>query len=500
MSQPSAKQTKPAKTPKQNRSIPSTKTPKQIAIRFFTYGVMALATVVGVIICIGWAMGYRFDFKSGQLSQVALLQFNTFPTGASVDVNHARLSTRTPTRANIPTGQTTVSMSLQGYRSWSKTVSALPSSVRWLDYVRLVPRNVKTDSVHTFTNVDDMVASPDKKWALIVTDEIKGDFTLMDVSDPKNLQFTNVHLDDSQITDGSESKYKIIEWSTDSRFLLISHSYRQDNADHVEHLTYDRQDKKTRNLTRDFGMDLTSPHFSGTGGNVIFALTGKDLRKIDYGNKSISAPIASDVTSYVLYSNSRIAFLSQTTKNNDIKQTVSIYDDGKITNIKSYDDDKTTLIAFSRTNDVDYLAIGRGETVAVYPDPLAIQSHDPSEKSTDTAYLSSPGGMDWMEMSNNGRFVLAGKGHKVVSYDVETTENYSFETEVEGKPQWLDDYHLLDVSDGTIVMLEFDGQSVEHIVSGRLPAFLSSNSKFMFSLDNISGGVVLQRSNMTTEN
>ncbi|MCG5079675.1 PEGA domain-containing protein, partial [Candidatus Saccharibacteria bacterium] len=114
---------------------------------------------------------YRFDLMSGQLSQVALLQFNTFPTGAVVDINGASLSTRTPTRSNIKTGQTKVSMSLTGYRGWSNTVSALPSSVRWLDYARLVPQNVKTESVKTFTNVVDMLPTPDRKWAVVLTNE-----------------------------------------------------------------------------------------------------------------------------------------------------------------------------------------------------------------------------------------------------------------------------------------------------------------------------------------
>ena len=102
-------------------------------------------------------------------------------------------------------------------------------------------------------------------------------------------------------------------------------------------------------------------------------------------------------------------------------------------------------------------------------------------------------------MSRNGRFVLAGRGHKVVSYDIETTENYSFEMEREGEPEWLDDYHLLDVRNGVITMIEFDGQNDEHIVSGRLPAFLSDNGEDVFSLDDISGGVVLQRSSMLAE-
>ena len=71
---------------------------RQIALRSFTYGLMTLATLVGVIVCVAWAMGYRFDLQSGQVSQVALLQFNSFPTGASVDINNSRLDSRTPTR------------------------------------------------------------------------------------------------------------------------------------------------------------------------------------------------------------------------------------------------------------------------------------------------------------------------------------------------------------------------------------------------------------------
>ncbi|MCG5079657.1 hypothetical protein MBN61_02780, partial [Candidatus Saccharibacteria bacterium] len=46
-------------------NTPSTMQRKQVAIRFFTYGVMAIATVVGVIVCIGWAMGFRFGGMLG---------------------------------------------------------------------------------------------------------------------------------------------------------------------------------------------------------------------------------------------------------------------------------------------------------------------------------------------------------------------------------------------------------------------------------------------------
>ena len=489
---PMTKKTSPE--PKNIDSV-ATRRRKQTAVRFFTYGVMALATVIGVIICIGWAMGYRFDLQKG-LSQVALLQFNTFPTGASVDVNGERLTARTPTRSNVETGETVVKMLRNGYRDWSKTITSLPSTVRWLDYVRLVPNNVRTESIHTFASVEDIIQSPDRKWAVVLTNTTAGSMVLMNIDDPEDVKYEDVELDSEKVSNGDNQVYKLLEWDNDSRNILIEHRYGDGQ---VEHLEYDCQDRKTRNLTRDFGMNLSQPHFSGTSGDVIFALTGSDLRKIDYGNNSISAPLATNVTDYVLYSNSRIAFVSKVTADDKTTQTVSIYDDGKVKNIKSYDDDDKTMIDFSRVNDVDYLAIARGETVAIYPDPLDSLTQSPDNVSTDIAYLSSPGGIDWMEMSRNGRFVLAGRGHKVVSYDIETTENYSFEMEREGEPEWLDDYHLLDVRNGVITMIEFDGQNDEHIVSGRLPAFLSDNSEYVFSLDDISGGVVLQRSSMLAE-
>ena len=447
---------------------------KQVAIRFFTYGVMAIATVVGVIVCIGWAMGYRFDLMSGQLSQVALLQFN---------INGASLSTRTPTRSNIKTGQTKVSMSLTGYRGWSKTVSALPSSVRWLDYARLVPQNVKTESVKTFTNVVDMLPTPDRKWAAVLTNESTGDATLVDLADPKQIKFSVIELSNLHLATDGESKFKIIEWDKDSRYLLVKHQL----GDQAEYLEYDRQDKITRNLSSDFG------------GDVIYTLTGADLRKINYADKSISAPLATGVTNYVLLGDSgRIVYLSKKVDGGKTSQVISIYDDGKITKLKTYDDAKTTLIGFFRNNDIDYLAVGRGEMVSVYPDPLKRQrqSHDFNKS---VAYLSSPGGIDWMKVNPTGRFVLAGKGNKVVCYDVETTENYSFELARRGEPVWLDGYHLLDVKNGVLNMVEFDGQNIQHLVSGRLPAFLSANEKYLLSLDSISGGAVLQRSQMVID-
>ena len=204
-----------SETNKASTTTNANKRRKRVAMRFFTYGAMAVATVIGVIICIGWAMGYRFDLQNG-LSQVALLQFNTFPTGASVDVNDERLTARTPTRSNVKTGETTVRMSRSGYRDWRKTVAALPSTVRWLDYVRLVPQNVRTESVHTFASVDGMLQSPDRKWALVLTDDKSGAMTLINLSNPEELKYEDVKLDGEQVSSDGEQEYELLEWDNAS--------------------------------------------------------------------------------------------------------------------------------------------------------------------------------------------------------------------------------------------------------------------------------------------
>lgn len=475
------------------RYRPSTMSKKQIAIRFFTYGVMTIVTIVGVAVCIAWTMGYRFDIMSGQFSQVTLLQLNSFPTGASIDINDVRISSRTTTRHNIKSGRTKVAMTLDGYQPWSKVVNARAGNIRWLDYIRLIPRGIKTDSIHAFSGVDDMVASPDRKWAVLLLDSKQNNFSLMDVQDPKNPKWIDFSLNADVLTVNQDNpnsqQFEVVEWNSDSRYILIKHSY----GDNSEYLIYDRVDKLTRNINKDFGIALESPHFVGAGGDLIVGLTGSDLRKIDYGNKSISAPIASGVISYSIYNN-QLAFISELEKNNKKEWSVSIYD-GKVTEIKRYNSGSIKA-AFTKTNDTDYLIIAHNQTVAVIPDPLHLVKQSESRVDQNTAYLSSPSTIEWLMTSDNGRFVMFGNNNKITSYDIEEGETFSFETSLNGQPKWLDNYHLFDQDHNSISFVEFDGQNRQTIVSGHLPAFLSNNGKYLYSLDNIAGGTVIQRSQM----
>ena len=464
---------------------------QQIALRSFTYGMMTIAVLFGVIFSFSWAMGFRFDMKSKQVSQVALLQFASTPSGARIDVNRSRLSSSTPTRTNIASGDTTVNISLEDYRTWSKTINAAPSSVRWINYIRLIPKNVTTESIKNFAQINTMFASPNKKWLLLQQISSDQELTLANISNPLKVEFSTIKFDLEQITSSENNqseKFEIIEWDQNSRYILVKHVV----DDTTEFLRLDRQNPtETKNLTRDFGMNIKEAHFSGANGNLFFGLTDRDLRKFDYNNKTATAPLVNDVDDFRLYKNNIFAYVSSETKDDKKRQKVGIYDDGKSTIIKTYDDIKTVTAEFTSYEGKDYLAVARGETISIYPSPLD------SDSSESPIYLSSPGGIDLFEFSPNGRFVVASKNNKIVSYDIETNENYSFEMSGKlTKFNWIDAYHLIDNSDKSISFMEFDGKNRERIVSGRSQATLSSNDKYMFSLGDTAGGIVLQRSQL----
>lgn len=481
---------------------------RELAIRFFTYGVMTIAVIFGVIFCVAWAMGYRIDLKSGQLSQVALLQFNTYPTGATVTVNNKKESTRTPTRANVQTGQIKLTMSRDGYHTWQKTVTTKPSTVRWLDYVRLVPNKISTESVRSFSSVSQMVAAPNRKWLVLVTDTAAHSLTLADVSDAKNVKVSELKYSDdvlSPVPEGASEKFRVIEWDDGSRYLIIEHAY----GDQIEYLRVDRQDAaRTINLTREFGMNMREVHFSGNSGNLFYALTDNDIRRFDYGGKSVSAPVAQDVQRYQLYGDNKLIYVTRTERDGKVTQTVALNDDGNATEIKHYDDDQMTRAAYSEYNSDKYVAIAHGNTVQIYTNPMddaAAQGDDnrvrvnngESDNRDDVVSLKVDGQTDWLRFNPNGRMVYVGRDKKIYVHDTETNEDYHYDLAQSGEPYFIDDYHVLDIRDGAVTMLDFDGSNAQHIVSGRLPAALSNDNKYLFSLDSISGGVVLQRSNMT---
>lgn len=112
--------------------------------------------IVGSLLTLAvfYLLGYRFDFSTREVAQGGLLQFDSHPRGALVTVDGKPLSGKTATKHDADAGTHTVTMTLDGYLPWQKTVTVNPGGILWLNYARFIPQSIKTDVQATYPRVD----------------------------------------------------------------------------------------------------------------------------------------------------------------------------------------------------------------------------------------------------------------------------------------------------------------------------------------------------------
>lgn len=470
---------------------------KELAIRYFTYGVMSLAVVAISVICILLALGWGFDFKHNTVVQRALIQFRSFPANATIRQDNEELSFRTPGKINADIGPHAYTMKLDGYREWSKTVSLDAGELRWLNYTRFVPETVTTASVKEFPLITGNLPSPDRKWMALYGDAAKPEVVLADLRDNGAVKFQTLALPATVYTEvaGQPHTFQLVEWDFGARFLLIRHTI----ADKTEFIRIDRTGQVAPvNISTTLNIAIADIHFSGTSGNVFYAKDATDLRKLDLAAGTISSPIATNASSFVLYKTDSLSYVSD--KDDTRRVGVSVEGKNKVA-LRTYDTTQPILTSISSYFSETYVAIARGTSVEIIKNPY---DSDVSAKALKT--LTLPVTASWLQFSNSGRFVVAGTGTQFVTYDLETRETFS--VNLPGKSadnakalQWLDDYLLVATADQNLRLSEFDGANQQVItdVQPGMYVTLSDDGRLLYSISKTTGGAALQASQMTIQ-
>lgn len=463
---------------------------------YFTYGVMTTAVALISAVCIFLVLGYRFDLKNGDVEQGALLQLRSFPVGAAITLDNETLSFVTPGKRNVDVGKHTVSMKLKGYHPWKKTVTVKASELRWLNYARLVPETIKTATEKEFPTLAGALPSPDRKWLLVQPSAEKPEFTLVDIRDENTPVYSQLTLPSGTYTDkpGQVHQFSILEWDFGSEHVLLKHVI----GDVTEYVSMSRTDiDETVNVTSKLGISVQDIHFSGSSGAVFFALENGAIRKLDSNAGTISQPLVKDVATFRLFKTDTIAYVKQPLEN---RVGVGVIVNDKAVRVATYDATVPIYVDINEYFNDHYLAIGRGTSVTVYKDPeLSARVR--------VASITSASAINWLRLSNNGRFVVAGTGSQFVSYDLETTEKAEVNlpgTAVDpAKPlQWLDDYYLVSSADNDLRITEFDGAN-QRVITSALPGFpvsLNNDGRVLYSFTKTqTGAFALQSSLMTVK-
>ncbi len=470
---------------------------RDLAKRTLTYALMTLSVIALVVVSLFLVLGYSVD-SDGQPEQGGLIQFRSFPTGATVSVDGAKQDFTTNGKKNTGAGYHNVTMELKKYRSWAKSFDLGRGELLWLNAL-LIPKHITTSEVQSFEQLGGVKFSPDKKWIAVIEKSNEPKLKIVDIRDekkPRVSEFTIPEIVAKQNTPADN--FKIVEWDFGSRYLLVKHT----SGDKTEWLRLDRNDNaNSKNISILKSLSISDAHFVGNSGNVFYVLAGGNIHKIDISNTTeVLKTIADNVKEFELYKDNTIAYVGTQAG----KQIVGYYNDAdtKPREVKSFKADEPNVhtVVSSYFND-DYQAISHDTVVNIVKDP--------KENKQPYATFKLAAGVQWLYFANNGRFVVAQNGSSLSVYDLERKQNFVFS--IPNKPayasdqhlKWLDDFHLVSDAGGTLTIFEYDGTNAETIgkVSEGYDISLSDNGKRLFDIapNTVTGKPALQSSVMVIE-
>lgn len=465
---------------------------------------MTIAVIVIVVGTILFVLGYRIDSDKGRLEQGALVQFDSKPNGADVAIDGTSINANTPSKQTVVAGKHEFVVNKSGYETWKKTLTIKAGTLQWLDYLRLVPKNLQTESVATYATVYGEIASPDYKWLMVQEKVDSPAFQLVDLRS-KDIKTSVISLPSTlysdATTDGVTHAFTMEKWDKDGRYVIVKHAYN----DKSEYIVVDTQDvTKSINVSTLLGISLSKLKFSGTSGSVLYGLTDGVIRKLDLSNATISRGLVSNVKDFNLFDNTIVTYVGLDA-DNPLHQVAGIYREGdELPHIlRTVNDTATPLtIAATQYRGDDYIAISEGLKVTV------LKGRYPA--STDTANASLKGyaefkvtaNVDTIQFSEDGDRLVVQSGLNFASYEVEYMRlNNATVTTKEATPhtlQWLDNAYLWAVYDGHLSIREFDGANT-HVIMAMEPGYdatLSQNGKYIYGIAKDANGYQLQRVTM----
>ena len=447
---------------------------------------MVIAVIVTVIVLALLVSGYWLN-SNFEIEQNGMLQISSIPTGASVEID-GRVSSwleRTNSSKILSSGPHTVKLTKDGYDSWSKTVTIAEGLLYRLHYPRLFLEQRQMEPVIATGKYTGASISSDHNAVLLTNDTSEWAYLNLDTDEPTirkldiSALFTSISLADDAKVGLFTGEIIDTDWDYDAAHVLIE--VRNGDATEWALLDVNNVDKSI-NLTKEFGADFSRIEIIDNNSNNLLALRNQNLHKIDLPGRSISAVIAKQVFDFDHYNN-EIVFSAQEDSTDSPETTPEYY----IGYFKLGSRDIKTLehlavptkVAIGKFYDSKYIATLTGNAVTV---------HQEDDYAADVSEYLLAFNPDSVKVGHNGEFLLFARDNTLATLDFEanlvrewTIENAQYD--------WLDNDMLYVVSEGDLIVYDFDGLNrriITHNVSSHFPTIITNDRwLYYFSDDNL---------------
>lgn len=426
--------------------------------------VVATVSILGFVVSGYWLSS---DFK---IERQGLLQIYSTPTGADVEVddNPGSWLQRTNTSKTLSAGEHTISLTKEGYDSWSRTINITEGLLYRLHYPRLFLKERMHETAFEFSG-NFATISPDSNtmllasnttdWQIFNLDSDNGKLETLDLS--KVLPFTSLASDAS--TGLFTGTILSADWSTDNEHVLLHIS--DDNTTNWLILNI-KNPQNSINLSKEFNADFSKVRIIDNSANNLLAVLDGNLHRIDAGAKQISAVLVANVTDFDYYGQDVIF---------STPEEVSLLKlgNGEATKLKTITE--PTQVIATKFYDDEYLVLVNNTSVDLY---LKRDFEFKNSFSLSFAPIEVKAG-------HHGEFITASSGGKIATLDMEAMALTEWSTETISFG-WLDSSMIYAVKDGNLNIYDFDGLNPRTLaanVSSHFPVTITSDKYLYYFRD-----------------
>ena len=473
-------------------------------IRFLLTYTLVPVLIVGIVSALTfYVLGYRLS-ADRTVAQGGLVQFDSYPSGATAYLGEQKILWSTATRSNAPAGSYIATMQKTGYKAWQKTVIVQPGKILWLDYARLVPVELTTTDVASYSALGSALAASSSDVIAVISDKTKPDISVVTnlSGTPRSSTVTIPATIFTAAAEGQTSSFDLSAISANGRWLSVVHTV----GDTKEWIIVDRTaSENTRNVSTEFGRAIESIIFDSDQNDRIYIVAGASLYRMNVDGDLPTASLATTVSSVRMNRGGVVSFITADTSTNQRVAAYLLSDStqqrrfaGSLSLAAGTADPRDVLV--SRFSHYDY-------AVSVYGDTLKIEQINKNTGSVLDGDVAIPGvslqvseGYDRIEVSPDGRFVAIFKDGAIRTYDLEIQKlsAVSIGSTQPDAADWLDNSIIWAQENGQLSTREFDGENanVYGSVIANTPVRLSENQEYIYSFRTVEGKPTLFRYNM----
>ena len=445
---------------------------------------MVFAVIITVIVLALLVSGYWLN-SNFEIERNGMLQVSSIPTGANVEIDGQSSSwlERTNSSKILSSGRHMVRLAKDGYDSWSKEVNIAEGLLYRLHYPRLFLQKRQLETVINSGKYASASVSSDHNAILLMNDTTEWGYLDLDTDSPslRSIDVSGLFASASLAEDSNvgllTGEIMSIDWDRDASHVLI----QAQNGSSSEWVLLDIKNvTKSINLTKEFGVGFSHVEIIDNNSNTLLAIQNHNLHKIDVPGRLVSAVLIKNVIDFDHYNN-EIVFSArrdsmELTEDTDKEYYIGYFKlgDREIASLEQLD--APAKVAIGRFYDSKYIATLVDSTIIVH-------QKDNYQEETATYELSfAP---DTIAVGHDGEFLLLAKEYQLATLDFESTSIR--EWSIEGDFDWLDNDMLYAISDGNLVVYDYDGLNRRELasdVSSPFPVTITSDRWLYYFRDN----------------